>query len=278
MSGTRKFSFRRKKAILACVFMVALLLCGSGCLSKSHAEARTQVSANITPGQTAGECSFGWLAGLSEDRITQGDACYFNSHTPLEFLNDLRVHPGVQVMVLDVPDNWITHADVEHLMQEIDSTEPAAPVVSLFSSYRPFNQTSTVGNEALYLIEGYRHGKYPPALCSLYYFHPDKDEVRSWWEAYGRWDYPEEREAIRIIKDVYPELERYPADTFPVKSIRTERAPEGWYVAFIQEGSGVPIISARCYCVENDRNVTLVGMVNQSIMVMVPDFSPKTCG
>ncbi|HOT04498.1 MAG TPA: hypothetical protein PK069_09995 [Methanolinea sp.] len=260
------------------IAFLALLLACAGCIGNPGDGHGTIVSAENTSGHIGGACSFDRLIGSPEVHLMEADACYFSTHTPVEFHRDLCTHPGVQVMVLEVPDNWITHADVERLMQEIDSTEPAATVFSPFSSYWPFNQTSTAGNEALFLIEGYRAGRYPPALCSLYYFHPNRTEVRSWWETYGRWNFPEEREAVRIIQNAYPELKRYPADTFPIKSIRTERTPEGWYVAFIQEGSGVPIISARCYCVGNDRNVTMTGEVNQSIMVMVPDFSPKRCG
>lgn len=264
--------------IIPGIALLALLLACAGCIGNpGDGHGRTTCAENIT-GAVGGACSFDRLIGSSEVHLKEGDACYFSTHTPVEFHRDLRMHPDVQVMVLEVPDNWITHADVQQLMQEIDSTEPAAPVVSPISSYWPFNQTSTAGNEALFLIEGYRAGKYPPALCSLYYFQPNMTEVRSWWETYGKHGFPEEREAVRIIQNAYPDLKGYPADTFPVKSIRTERAAEGWYVAFIQEGSGVPIISARCYCIGNDRNVTMTGVVNQSIMVMVPDFSPKRCG
>jgi hypothetical protein len=188
------------------------------------------------------------------------------------------MHPDIPVMVLDVPDGWMTIGDAERLVQEIDSREPAAPVVSPLSSYWPFNQSSTVGNEALFLIEGYRAGKYPPDLCSLYYFHPNSTEVRSWWDMYGKRDLPDEREAVRIVQDSYPELKGYPSTNFAGRSIRTERGSEGWYIAFIHHGSGIPIISARCYCVGNDRNVTLTGTVNQSIMVMPEDFSPRMCG
>lgn len=63
---------------------------------------------------------------------------------------------------MDVPEGWITPEDAGQLMQEIDSGEPAAPVVSPLSSYWPYNQTSTVGNEALFLLEGYRTGGIRP--------------------------------------------------------------------------------------------------------------------
>jgi hypothetical protein len=116
------------------------------------------------------------------------------------------------------------------------------------------------------------------ALCSLYYFKPDRTEVRSWWNTYGKQGLPDEREAILLVQDTYPDLWGYPSDELPPRSIRTEHGPCGWYLAFIQEGSGVPVISARCYHVSNDRNITLTGMVNQSIMVLPQDFSPQRCG
>jgi len=269
---------RLGSGILPPLGIAMLLLFCAGCSDIPGTGQETPGPTGTVPGLSDDSCSFDRLIADSDVQFTTGDSCYFTTHNPVGFLSDLRMHPDSQVMILDVPDNWITHADVERLMQEIDSADPAAPVMSPLSSYWPFNQTSTAGNEALFLIEGYRKGKYPPALCSLYYFHPDRDEVRSWWETYGKWDYPEEREAVRIVQEAYPDLKGYPADSFPVRSIRTERAPEGWYVAFIQEGSGVPVISARCYCVGNDRNVTLTGAVNQSVMVMVPDFSSKRCG
>jgi len=196
----------------------------------------------------------------------------------MDFLDDLRMHPLVPVTVLDIPDGWITKGDVALLMQEIDSEDPAAPVISPLSSYWPFNQTSTVGNEALFLIEGYRTGKYPPRLCSLYYFRPDRSEVRLWWESYGRPGRIEEQDAIRALQRTYPDLLSYPSDGLPPRSIRTEVADDGWYIAFIQEGSGLPILSARCYHVANDGATRLTGMVNQSIMVLPADFSPKRCG
>jgi hypothetical protein len=196
----------------------------------------------------------------------------------MEYLHDLRTHPDRAVLVSGVPDGWITLHDAELLMQVIDSQEPAAPVVSPISSYWPMNQTSTVGNEALYLLEGYRAGRYPPGLCSLHYFRPDQAEVRMWWETYGKRGLPDERDAIRIVQETWPDLRDYSSGYLTLKTIRTQRAPDGWYVAFIQEGSGVPIISARCYHVGNDRTVRQTGLLDHSVMVQSGDFSPKTCG
>lgn len=89
---------------------------------------------------------------------------------------------------------------------------------------------------------------------------------------------PDERNAILIVQNTYPELKAYPSDQFPTKTIETEKTPDGWYVAFIQEGSGVPIISARCYYVGNDKKIRSTGLVNHSIMVQIQDFSAQKCG
>ena len=137
------------------------------------------------PSQSADTCSFEHLIGRTDTHLSGGDVCYFETHTPIEFLDDRRTHPDEPVMVMDVPEGWITHEDTGHLMQEIGSGEPAAPVVSPLSSYWPDNQTSTVGNEALFLLEGYRTGRYPPDLCSLYYFKADRTEMEMWWNTTG---------------------------------------------------------------------------------------------
>jgi hypothetical protein len=88
----------------------------------------------------------------------------------------------------------------------------------------------------------------------------------------------DEQEAVRLVQETYPDLRAWPSEEWPALSIRTEPAPDGWYIAFIREGSGVPIISAQCYHVSHDRTVTPSGEVNRSIMVMTGDFSPKRCG
>ena len=268
--------------IIPCFVMLTAVVMSAGCIDSSSDIPDTTQGTAVPSGTMTGldvdACTFDRLIGNAEVHLSVGDSCYFESHSPMEYLYDLRMHPLQQVMVLDVPDTWITLHDAELLMKEIDSDEPAALVVSPISSFRPFNQTSTVGNEALFLLEGYRTGKYPPALCSLYYFRPNKTDMRSWWNTYGKLGLIDEREAIRIVQNTYPELGAYPSDELPPRSIMTEKAPGGWYVAFIQEGSGLPILSARCYYAGNDRTVRLTGMVNQSIMVLPQDFSAQRCG
>lgn len=49
-------------------------------------------------------------------------------------------------------------------------------------------------------------------------------------------------QVIAYLQKKYPELKEYPSDNLPPRSIVSEKADEGWYVAFVQEGSGRPII------------------------------------
>lgn len=81
-------------------------------------------------------------------------------------------------------------------------------------------------------------------------------------------------EAISYLQDKYPELKEYPSDNLPPKSIRTEKDKDDWYVAFVQEGSGRPIISAKCYRIKSDKSITtkeFIAFTNDS------EFSVKNC-
>ena len=69
-----------------------------------------------------------------------------------------------------------------------------------------------------------------------------------------------ESEAISLLKAVYPEFKNYPNDNLPPQSIRTKQASNGWYVAFVQEGSGRPILEAKCFLVRDDKSVTSIGV------------------
>ena len=68
-----------------------------------------------------------------------------------------------------------------------------------------------------------------------------------------------ESEAISLIKAAYPEFKNYPNDNLPPQSIQTKPASNGWYVAFVQEGSGRPIIEAKCFLITNYKSITIIG-------------------
>lgn len=102
---------------------------------------------------------------------------------PLDFLNILIKRPENPFTIINYPPkDWIKEKHIQKLILLMDSKEPASPVVSVISSYYPFNETSTVGNEAMFLIEGFKTGRYLPSLCSVYYFKGTSEEYRKWWE------------------------------------------------------------------------------------------------
>lgn len=68
-----------------------------------------------------------------------------------------------------------------------------------------------------------------------------------------------ESEAISLLKATYPEFKNYPNDNLPPQSIQTKQASNGWHVAFVQEGSGRPILEAKCFQVKEDKTITLIG-------------------
>lgn len=268
--------------VIAVPVLVLFLLLNPVCItSAAGAEddpgriaALERTSENLIPDS----CTFDHLARNGGVELFFNESCYFETHSPMDFLRDLENRPDRLVMVLTVPEGWITMTDAAGLMQKIDSDEPAAPVVSPLSSYWPVNQSSTAGNEAAFLLEGYRTGRYPPGLCSLHYFRPDTTALRDWWNRYGQYGLPDERDAIRLVRSQYSDMSSYPSDQFPRKIIKSEKKPDGWYLAFIEEGSGVPILSARCFFVDNDRKIRETGAVNHSIFVQTDDFSPEMCG
>lgn len=97
------------------------------------------------------------------------------------------------------------------------------------------------------------------------------------WTVYG--SYPghmSEGEAIRFLKNRYPQYAGYPNTNLPPQSIRTEERENGWYVAFVQEGSGRPIIEAHCYFLENDKSIKDIGIFKPE--GIAHDFDLTTCG
>jgi len=74
-----------------------------------------------------------------------------------------------------------------------------------------------------------------------------------------------ESEAISLLKAAYPEFNNYPNQNLPPQSIQTRQASNGWYVAFVQEGSGRPILEAKCFLVGNDKTIATVGVYSPKV-------------
>jgi len=84
--------------------------------------------------------------------------------------------------------------------------------------------------------------------------------------------------AIETIKNQFPEFKEYPSDKLAPTSIKTEKVGGGWYVAFVQEGSGRPIISATCFLVDNQKNISSKEIYNPTVAEdSNAKFSPVTC-
>lgn len=87
-----------------------------------------------------------------------------------------------------------------------------------------------------------------------------------------------EAKAIALVKMNFPEYQDYPSDELPPRLIISEKVDDGWYLAFVQEGSGRLIISARCFLVKNDESVIGNGWYEPDLGDdVVGDFSPRTC-
>lgn len=87
-----------------------------------------------------------------------------------------------------------------------------------------------------------------------------------------------EQAAITAVKQKYPALQDYPSDKLPPRSISAKQSDNKWYVAFIQNGSGRPILEARCFIVNPDHSVVENGTFTPKPEDTTEHISPMTCG
>ena len=99
---------------------------------------------------------------------------------PLELLDLLRNCENINWLSPFMSFGWVKESDLPALIELLDSAEPCANVYSILSSHID-DSRSTVGNEAAYLIEGFRKDRYPPRLHSTVPVC-DIDEIKAWWE------------------------------------------------------------------------------------------------
>jgi len=116
-----------------------------------------------------------------------GDDFDWSRKGPTEFLDRLRqsYRAGQELPFYSVHGEhrgWVTEADVPQLLELATSTDPCLAVVSTLSSWLP-DRPSTVGHEALYILAGFRAGKYPPELASTRW-SGTLEEYRQWWQTH----------------------------------------------------------------------------------------------
>ncbi len=84
-------------------------------------------------------------------------------------------------------------------------------------------------------------------------------------------------EAIEVVKSAYPDLQDYPSDMLPPKSIRVEEGSQGWYLGFIQEGSGLPFLGGRCFFVANNGTISETGTLKPAVGDTSNNLSLRDC-
>jgi antitoxin component YwqK of YwqJK toxin-antitoxin module len=86
------------------------------------------------------------------------------------------------VTPIDVTD-WNLEKHLEKIIAEINS-DKQVPAVHSTTCPNLSDTPSTLGHEAMYLIEGFIQGTYPPTESSFTNFDPDPKHYRKWWEEY----------------------------------------------------------------------------------------------
>ncbi len=135
-----------------------------------------------------------------------GDEFDFQNRGPLEFLGFLKSYYLTGQPVYPIRGThvgWIRESDIAELVERLDSKDICASVAHPNESRMVEGSVpSTEGHEAAFLIKAFRverdpdvisryYKGYPPTLHSVLSFHPDRDQIRSWWAAYQR---PEQEE------------------------------------------------------------------------------------
>lgn len=110
-----------------------------------------------------------------------------NSYSPLDFLRYLQLKQrelpenAIGSVTIWPSSSWIKRNHLAPLAALLDSERPCVHVVSMLASTGP-EEPSTVGQEAAFLMEGFRRGKYPPALISGFV---DIADLKAWWRLFS---------------------------------------------------------------------------------------------
>jgi hypothetical protein len=104
-----------------------------------------------------------------------------NGLAPADFLRELARKKDEECVFWIELDHWITKKDVPALLALADSKEPCGAVAMAISSVR-MSGYSTVGDQALFMLEGLRKGQYPPGTY-LEKYYGDKSALIAWANA-----------------------------------------------------------------------------------------------
>lgn len=87
----------------------------------------------------------------------------------------------------------------------------------------------------------------------------------------------DESEAIALVQNQYPEFADFSSDSLPPRSILAEKNAGVWFVAFVQEGSGRPLLWAKCFSVDSAGTVLQTGEFKPEIGDTRMTISPVSC-
>jgi len=83
---------------------------------------------------------------------------------------------------------WVKAEHIPLLLERLDSARPAAHVVAIESSMLP-TSLSTEGDQARFILDGVRSGRFPPRLTSMTHGDPrPAQDYRDWWDQVQRID------------------------------------------------------------------------------------------
>jgi hypothetical protein len=164
-----------------------------------HAVAKLALVALVEMGavcgwsETPGGVPLGEWPGCTEERARQmGDSFPWADASPADYLKMLaargrepkRTGDDTYRWVYTICGRhraWIREEDLPGLVAQVDSKAPCPHSVLSESGMAPL-KTSFVGQEALFLIDGFRTGVFPPSLHSDGYYQK-RGEILAWWKA-----------------------------------------------------------------------------------------------
>jgi hypothetical protein len=107
----------------------------------------------------------------------------FKHGKPLEFLQYLKENKAHEMYTIGEPvNNWVKFEDLPALIALLNSKEECMSVVLKKSSQ--IRVRSTVGDEAAFLLEGFRAGMYPATPYSKRLSEKEKAEILTWWQKF----------------------------------------------------------------------------------------------
>ena len=93
----KKLKLSGRTGILLCLGILVAALLGAGCTG-IFSGTRNTGTATVVPQENASSpardtCTFDRQMENRDSRFPHLDSCYFGTHTPMEYLNDLHLHP-----------------------------------------------------------------------------------------------------------------------------------------------------------------------------------------